>query len=184
MEDDYIGQGAPSYSSTASSRPATAAPGGDGSAEIRRGYDEERQAHFVTGRFRIAHNLHVTVAGAPKISMGTIVVTLSGVTRDSALRQCQGLEVLIHGEPKATERNEAVIHVDRVKIESRFDFNVFQPLAERFPVFGVRACGTTWAFTPHQLEQLRALLAVYSDLAQKLQGDTEPEPVAPGQTAL
>lgn len=167
-----------------SSSPRSGRGNSASSAEIKRGYDEQRQAHFVTGRFGVEPTLSVTVAGAPKISQGTIVVTLSGYTVSSSLRVCQGVEVLINGEPMATERNEAIAYVDHMKIESRFDFSVFQPLAERFPVFGVRACGTTWAFTPHQLEQLRALLAVYSDLTQKLQNDAQPVPAAPGQTAL
>lgn len=175
------------------SNPSTASSGansrsgshGAGSVEVKRGYDEGRGAHFVTGKFGIAQGLHVIVSGAPKVSMGTISVTLSGYSADTRLRLCESLEVLINGEPMSTDRNVRESLAGKVKIESRFDFPVFQPLAGNFPVFGVRACGTSWAFTPHQLEQLRALFVVYSDLAKAIQNDPEATPAtAPGQTAL
>lgn len=181
---------APARSAPPPAQSRSTSSSGVGSAVVKRGYDEGRHAHFVTGKFEVAHRLHVIISGAPKVSMGTISVTLSGATRIPTVRTCQALEVLINGEPMSTERNEGTASVDRVKIESRFEFSVFRPLAGRLPVFGVRACGTTWAFTPHQLEQLRALLAVYSDLATKVQSDTEGEPesdaipAAAGQTAL
>jgi len=116
--------------------------------------------------------------------MGTISVTLSGYAAPR-VRDCPALEVLINGEPVNTEQNENTPISGGVKIESRFDFAVFRPLAGRFPAFGVRACGTSWSFTPHQLEQLRALFVVYSDLATELQNDADAnvQPAA-GQTTL
>lgn len=168
---------APSRSTSTPSR-------GVGSAEVKRGYDEGRQAHFVTGKFGVASGLTVIISGAPKVSLGTISVTLSGYA-SSSVRLCTALEVLINGEPIGTEHNEGAPISGGVKIESKFDFSVFQPLAGRFPVFGVRACGTTWAFTPEQVEKLRALLVVYSDLAEEIQNDADANPQpAPGQTAL
>ena len=175
----------PRSSSTASgSSSASGSRPGSGSATVKRGYDEERHAHFVTGRFEIARGLNVIISGAPKVSMGTIAVTLFGVSHDTKVRMCEAVQVLINGEPFSTERNVKDTNVSEVKIESRFDFSVFQPLAERFPVFGVRACGVSWGFTPDQLDQLRALLAVYSDLAKKVQEEGETPTTAPGQTTL
>jgi len=139
----------------------------------------------VTGRFGVDQRLELVVSGAPKVSMGTVSVTLAGLTTNSNVRLCGALEVLINGEPVATERNVRETNVSRLKIESRFEFSVFQPLAGRFPVFGVRACGTSWMFTTHQVEQLRALLVVYSDLAKAVQGDPNAtDQAAPGQTTL
>jgi hypothetical protein len=151
---------------------------------VKRGYDEGREAHFVTGTFGLDHALNVIISGSPKVARGTISVTLSGHVSSSTVRNCDADQVLVNGEPMGTDRNE-VTRARGVKVESLFEFSVFQPLAGRFPVFGVRACGTTWSFTPEQTERLRALLVVYSDLAEALDNSAEQAPgTAPGQTTL
>lgn len=92
---------------------------------------------------------------------------------------------MVNAQPSTTERNEPTSRGGRARIESRFALEVFRPLAARFPEFGVRACGTTWKFTPEQVAELQKLLVMYSDMATELQNDAdEPAPVTPGQTAL
>lgn len=157
-----------------------------GSAEVRRGYDEARHAHGVTGRFGLPYGMTVTIYGVPAVALGTVFVTLQGPPTSAEARGCQRLEVLIHGQPFASQRNTLTTLPDgRINMAAEFAFDVFQPLAERFPVFGVRACGTSLAFEPEQVEQLRALLAVYSDIARKVEAESDDAiPTAPGQTAL
>lgn len=145
-------------------------------AEVKRGYDEDRDVHFVTGRFRVARGMHVIVSGAPKLATDTLVVTLSGISFEPTIRECRALEVLINGQALTTTSNEHVVADTRVKIESRVAFSALQLPPERSSTFGVGACGTTWAFTSQQLEQLRGLLAIYADLAQAAQDPASNRP--------
>lgn len=140
-------------------------------AEVKRGYDEERDVQFVTGRFRVARGMHVIISGAPQLATDTLVVTLSGISFEPTIRECRDLAVLINGQALTTVGNAQGGTDTRVKLESRVAFSAFQLPAERTSTFGVAACGTTWAFTSQQLEQLRGLLAIYADLAHTAQAD-------------
>lgn len=154
-------------------------------AKVNRGFDEARGIAYVRGTFGVAPRVDVVVMGAPTVAVGRIAVSVIGPAVTTPFDSCRSLDVMVNAQPSTTDQNIASAGAGRARIESKFAVEVFRPLATRYPEFAIRACGTTWKFTPEQVAELQKLLVMYSDMSAELPDDPDANAQpAPGQTSL
>jgi len=158
------------------SNPAPKAVG----AKAERSFDEQRRVHLVRGRFKVASGIELRLIGIPQMAFGTIAVVVTGYSRDHILKECRESQVLVNGEPHSATQHTRRTEGNTVNIEGRFGFALFQPLAQQYSTFGVRACGHKWEVTEAQLPTLQKFLVIYSQISQQVQrGELEDRSTTP-----
>jgi hypothetical protein len=157
-------------------------------ARVDRHYDEAQQAQVVQGDFTPAVGVTLQLLGAPKLELGDIAVHVV-LPKSLARTPCDSIALLVNGVPTPPAMVTPVDEGYRVRLIAHFDFQQFKPLAQRFPAFGVRRCGSDLRLTDADVAQLQKFLAIYSDMAVELQSAQEAgapagEPLPKGSLSL
>lgn len=130
---------------------------------VERAFDEQNGPH-VQGDFALQPNLRLRLLGAPKTHPGRLLAILHGSSSNEAALQCQALTILVNAVPVQPITQVATSKAPRIHIEGSFEAAAFQPLAQRFPTFALRACEKVWKFSEAQLVELQKFVAIYVDL--------------------
>jgi hypothetical protein len=154
----------------AAPRRAAAAPAGSSTSAVERAFDEQHQVYVVRATFGLSTGIELRLTSEPQRSLTRIAAAITGRSWKPALRTCEALQIVVNGQPAASEDDTATPAVDgRFHVESGFHFDHWKPLAQGYSTFEVHACKDAWKLSNNQVTELKKFLAFHTDLAAQVQ---------------